>query len=302
MLNISHPITTENRLMLRHVSCFAEYQSYLNDSEKIRRMRDLFMEPLRQKRESFTVPGWCFVCNNQTEFRMDIPMSSASNPNAKPPQKNWRERMNCRNCGFNNRARAAIHIFQQECNPNLNSAIYITEQTTNLFKITKENHPLTIGSEYLGNETPYGECNVKGIRNESITNLSFRDNSLDFILSFDVFEHVPNYADGFRECLRCLRPGGKLLMTVPFISSNEATTVRATVQTDGSVIHHLPPEYHGDPINSSGCLCFYHFGWDVLDSLRNVGFPIANALLYWASEYGYIGYSDQICFLAQKSE
>jgi hypothetical protein len=63
----------------------------------------------------------------------------------------------------------------------------------------------------------------------------------------------------------------------------------------------LPPEYHGDPINSAGCLCFYHFGWDILSSLRAAGFGKAEALLYWSSDFGYLGNADQIIFLARKN-
>ena len=31
------------------------------------------------------------------------------------------------------------------------------------------------------------------------------------------------------------------------------------------------PEYHGDPI-SGGVLCFHHFGWALLDDVREAGF------------------------------
>jgi hypothetical protein len=34
----------------------------------------------------------------------------------------------------------------------------------------------------------------------------------------------------------------------------------------------LEPEYHGDPLSSDGILCFYHFGWDLLEEFRRCGF------------------------------
>lgn len=62
--------------------------------------------------------------------------------------------------------------------------------------------------------------------------------AFDFIFSFDVFEHIPDYRAAFRECLRCLKPGGELVFTVPFSHSSERNIVRAEVNADGNVVHH----------------------------------------------------------------
>ena len=75
--------------------------------------------------------------------------------------------------------------------------------------------------------------------------------------------------------------------------------MRAYLCQAGGLVHLLPPEYHGDPINPEGCLCFYHFGWDILDDLREVGFSDAKALLYWSKEFGYLG-GEQLILVAQK--
>jgi SAM-dependent methyltransferase len=195
--------------------------------------------------------------------------------------------------------RAAIHILEQECVPLQSSRIYITEQTTPLFQALLARYPNLVGSEYLGDPLPFGATDARRIRNESITKLTFLNDEFDYILSFDVFEHVPDYAKGFAECFRCLKPGGKLLFTVPF-TSKPNTLIRAKVNSDSTISHLLPPEYHGDPLNSKGCLCFYHFGWDLLDSLRNLGFRDTLALIYWSREFGYLGHGGQIIFEAQK--
>jgi len=66
------------------------------------------------------------------------------------------------------------------------------------------------------------------------------------------------------------------------------------------VSHVLPPEYHGDPLQSGGCLSFYQFGWELLDELKAMGFKDATALLYWSRELGYLG-GEQILFTATKA-
>lgn len=286
-----------SQIAIRHISSFAEYTAYINAAKGLQASRRQHMTRLAQSPHPFTVPGNCFVCGKDVEFAMNIP--SGDGRGVRP--LNWREGLKCPDCRFNNRTRSTIHIFQQECLPSQDAAIYMTEQTTGMFRFIKKNYSLAIGSEYLGSQVPLGQVDGNGIRNESVTNLSFPDNTFDFILTFDVLEHVPDYRKGFAECLRCLKPGGRLLFSVPFRVQNETTLVRATVGVDGIVTHLLPPEYHGDPINSNGCLCYYHFGWDMLANVTRLGFAKAEALLYWESDFGYLGNADQIIFLAEKS-
>jgi SAM-dependent methyltransferase len=152
----------------------------------------------------------------------------------------------------------------------------------------------------LGDSVSYGSCNGDGIRNEDLTRLSFDSDALDFILSFDVLEHVPNYKKALAECYRCLKPDGTLFFTAPFSRNSEKNIVRAYLSQAGEVIHLLPPEYHGDPINSDGCLCFYHFGWEILDDLRTVGFKSSYALLFRSEHFGYLG-GEQLIIVAKKS-
>jgi len=246
---------------------------------------------------SFMVRGHCFVCGTEKDLEVDFSYSYPIDGEVVP---NWREHLKCPSCNLSNRMRAALHILDQECLVRRESRIYITEQSTPLFRAVRAKYPNAVGSEYLGRAVPLGMSGKNGLRNESIAKLTFRSNSFDQILSFDVFEHVPDYEKGFAECFRCLKPGGALLFSVPFNAVEPNTTVRAQLNSDGTITHILPPEYHGDPLNTEGCLCFYYFGWDVLASARAVGFQNVSALFFWAREYGYIGNRDQYIFLAQK--
>lgn len=247
--------------------------------------------------EVISTPGYCCVCRREVRFHSDL-AHGFPGPSGKL-MPNWRERVVCPNCRLNNRMRAAIHFFAHTCQPAADSSIYLTEQTTPLFAWFTEHYSNSVGSEYLGKGVAAGSCNIEGIRNESLARLSFADEVFDFILSFDVFEHIPDYAAAFGECLRCLKRGGALVFTVPFSHGSERNIVRAEVGADGNVVHHLPPEYHGDPINAGGCLCFYHFGWSLLEELRQLGYKDAAAYFYWSAELGYLG-GDQLLFMASK--
>ena len=141
---------------------------------------------------------------------------------------------------------------------------------------------------------------VRGFRHEDLLALSFATDSFDGILSFNVLEHVGDSTVSFRECLRVLKPGGKMIFTVPFMVNMETDMVRAVLRPDGTVEHLLPPEYHGNPIDpEGGSLCFRYFGWRMLDDLRAIGFEDVRAMLYWSRELGYLGV-EQVLFVASK--
>ncbi|MBT5016347.1 class I SAM-dependent methyltransferase, partial [Candidatus Peregrinibacteria bacterium] len=248
--------------------------------------------------EGFLLKGYCAVCHNESSFYTDFQHAVTDYKGDKHP--NWREHLVCGKCKLNNRMRASIHLFQQKCAPHKNADIYITEQTTPLYAWLKQHYTSVIGSEYLGSTCGFGENNSKNIRNESLTELSFANNSFDYILSFDVFEHIPNYQTAIQECARVLRAGGQMLFSVPFMADLEKNNVRARICQDGTIEHLMPPEYHGDPINSDGCLCFYHFGWQLLDEFRKAGFNSVKALFFWSDKLGYLGV-DQKLFIATKS-
>jgi SAM-dependent methyltransferase len=196
--------------------------------------------------------------------------------------------------------RASIHLWHWALRPERAVRLYVTEQITALYRWMKRRYPRTVGSEFLRDGTPRGGVNAQGIRHEDLTALSFADDSLDSIVSLDVMEHIPNFRRALAECVRVLVPGGKLLLSVPFHRGPNHLE-RARVRDDGSIEHLLPPEYHGDPLDPGGCLCYHHFGWDILDFLKEAGFKRAGAQLIWSSELAYwAGEGDMIQFIAEK--
>ena len=101
--------------------------------------------------------------------------------------------------------------------------------------------------------------------------LTYHGNSFDVCTSTELFEHVPDDVQGFRELRRVLKPGGILLFTVPMMVAEE-TLERARL-VDGRIQHLLTPEYHNDRIRgSSAVLCFRNYGQDILYRLSLAGF------------------------------
>jgi hypothetical protein len=274
-------------LVVERVSSFAEYRS------RCESMKEVFADRARNERNlipadnvgnDFWVRGFCTVCQCWTRFQVDFQFAPRGQDR---PMPNWRESLVCPGCRLNNRMRASFQIFQECLHPALGSSVYMTEQVTPLFAQVAAHYTATVGSEFLSDGTPVGSENALQVRNEDLTRLSFGDARFDYVLTFEVLEHVPDYTAALRECARILKPGGIMLVTVPF-HGGERTTVRARVGPDG-IEHLLPPESHGDPLESEGCLCYYHFGWDFIAKLKEAGFRDVSCLDVYSQPLGYLG-------------
>ena len=249
--------------------------------------------------ESFKTPGFCCVCGQATNFLTSFMYSTGLTPDGRS-MPNWREHMQCEHCGLVNRVRAAIHALHTCAQPKTASRIYITERLTKTYSWLEKRYVNLQGSEYFGPNHKLGAV-MDGIRHEDVMNLSFEDNSFDFVLSFDVLEHIPFPEKAFKEIYRVLDENGLFLFSVPFLSNSLSDVIRASMRNDGSIEHHLPAEYHGNPVEpEGGALCFRYFGWKMLDQLRKVGFKNVRCLAYWSEEQGYLG-KEQYLFFAKKS-
>jgi hypothetical protein len=245
-------------------------------------------------KKKISVPGFSYTAQASVDFCLDTLYGT-------PEVPNWRERLVCPLTHLNNRIRASVHIMDCECGPYLNSDIYITEQVTPLYKFLSAIYPNLVGSEFLGSKFPGGFTGENGIRNEDLTSLSFETGSFDFCLSFDCLEHIPFFDKAFSEIYRVLKPGGKLLWSAPFDLNRKENVIRAQIKEDGSLEHILAPEYHGNPISTGGegSLCFTIFGWEVLETIRQIGYSDSYAIIYWSDAFGYLG-GHQSIFVAVK--
>lgn len=195
-------------------------------------------------RDQAILPGYCWVCRDVRAFTYDMRYSDGR-------RVNWRERIVCPSCRLNNRLRLSVQILERLVE-DTRPSIYLTEQVTPLASYIATRFPSATMSEYLGTEFSAGEVDARGIRHENVTSLSFEDETFDFILSFDVLEHVPNYRAALAELFRVLKPSGRILISVPFGLLTDRNIVRARVNADGRIEYLLPPRIPRQSRRSSG--------------------------------------------------
>lgn len=127
-------------------------------------------------------------------------------------------------------------------------------------------HPKYIFSEYFPDPNLKPGQLVGGIRFENLQSLSFKDNSLDLIISLDVFEHIEKPYMAFKEIYRVLKPNGIHIFTVPL----DLTNTKHLFDDYGNPLYSLI--YHEDPLRSEGALVYTQFGIDIVDILDEYNF------------------------------
>jgi SAM-dependent methyltransferase len=238
------------------------------------------------------VEGRCYVCDTVVGFATERDRDTGA--------INWRESLSCPSCGLINRWRSSVHMFELLFRPRTEDRIYITEALSPLYSVLAARFPGLTGSEFLPEAETGAEIDIHGVlvRNEDITRLTFGNRVFDYVLTFDVLEHVPDYHKALRECHRILKRGGQLMVSVPF-SFAEETLVRAEVDGQGRVRHLLEPNYHGDPLQEKGVLCYYDHGMEILTHIREAGFGECFAVCFESPEWAY--YHPNVLFIARKA-
>jgi SAM-dependent methyltransferase len=230
-----------------------------------------------QRPKTRTVPGfqnegYCYCCDSRTQF---VATSDW-----------WRDDYRCTNCNSAPRERALMfcieRFFPQWRNLSIHESSPVLGRGANR-RLTKE-APAYVASHYYAGAAP-GNI-VNGIRCEDLEHLTFDNESFDLHITQDVFEHLFNPAAAFREIARTLRPSGAHVFTTPLVRKNEPTRFCASLAPDGTVIHLVEPEYHGNPISSEGSLVTVNWGYDITNFIFETSGLFTEMVLLDIPEYG----------------
>lgn len=264
--------------------------------KKYSKISDLAVKLNKELQENYTsqnkLKGYCLNCNEIVNFNYDFMMDA---------KVIWyREQLICPLCGFNNRHRIILHLLKNFINKK-GLKIYLYEQITQFYSVINNTYGVdskVVGSEFLNQDLKSGTI-VDGIRHEDALNLSFENDSIDLMISNDIFEHIPDIKQAFKEAHRVLKKGGNLLFTVPFYPDYEETLIRANVE-NGEIVYLTEKEIHGNPLSEEGSLVFYTFGWDIMKFQKEAGFKDPYAIAILDDKCGHFDYTPMLVFVAQK--
>lgn len=241
--------------------------------------------------------GFCIYCDKEVNMKYDLSFEHYTNYK----DTAFASLLSCPKCLFVNRSRTMLYVINKFINNRKNLTIYSLEKISPFYRALKKWYGkdfTIIGSEFLGDDIPSGSI-INGTRHEDALNLSFDDNSLDFIVSNDVYEHVSNIQKTFKEAYRTLKSGGYMLFTIPFFPDNSITTTRAKIENNELVLL-MEKEMHGNFLSEEGSLTFYNFGWDILNLQKDAGFKDPYIIGILDEKFGHINYSPLLVFVARK--
>lgn len=201
----------------------------------------------------FEVEGYCPCCDRKVTF-------TAYN--------SWlRENFLCSNCGSLPRERALMMIIEKYF-PNWRDLKIHESSPVNRGASLKlrKGAKKYIDSQYNANKS-FGIL-LENCINQDLENQTFNNEVFDIVVTQDVMEHLYEPAKAFAEIARTLKKGGAHIFTVPIINRHKPSEVWAIKGENNSPVFLQTPEWHGKPVDSKGSPVTMHWGFDIVNYIK----------------------------------
>ncbi|MEM7356882.1 MAG: class I SAM-dependent methyltransferase [Acidobacteriota bacterium] len=194
--------------------------------------------------------GFCPTCDQQVRFIA---------------AQDWlRDHFLCSRCGSIPRERALMHVIETYY-PNYRDLV-IHESSPGARGASvklQSNCPHYVATQFDPALARGVHDEKRGFRNEDLEQQTFADASFDLVVTQDVFEHLFDPSRAFAEVARTLKPGGAHIFTTPLVNKQRPSERCSERLPDDTIRHLKPPEYHGNPIDDSGSLVTFNWGYDI---------------------------------------
>jgi SAM-dependent methyltransferase len=204
--------------------------------------------------------GYCCICEAEATFEADGA---------------WlRDCYVCLRCGTIPRVRALVHILNMVAPEWRNSKMHESSPGSHYFSERCKRYSYSFFYE----DVPPGGSKF-GNPCENLEALTFADQTFEIFVTQDVLEHVFHPDRALAEISRVLQAGGIHIFTAPKHKTLIESRRRASINA-GGIAHHLPPEFHGNPISAEGSLVTWDYGADFDDRLREwSGYATSNYII-----------------------
>ena len=190
--------------------------------------------------------------------------------------------------GLNSRMRAVLALIDEKLRdlPDHEVRMFAPEAVTPFALRMRGRFVRFLGSEY-GHDDAARRA-LFPVPHQDLTALTLPSDSFDLVMANEVLEHVPDIDAALREIARVLKPGGWYVGTNPFAFMDGKGVVKSSM-VDGKVIHHVEPEFHGNPVHpEGGSLVFEIPGWDIVPRAKAAGLGNAHMRFVASQAHGYV--------------
>lgn len=198
--------------------------------------------------------GYCPCCEQSTFFIA---------------RNSWlRDHFKCTNCNCIPRERALMLAIKEECPNWQNLNIHESSPGKRGHSVLLRQKATAYTETQFFPDMPLGS-NVYGVRCEDLEQQTFEDSIFDIVITSDVMEHIYDPEKAFQEIHRTLKPGGSHIFSVPIINKHKATQRWANKGKDGNPEFLFEPEWHGNPVDKKGSPVTMHWGFDIIEFIKN---------------------------------
>ena len=201
----------------------------------------------------FVKRGYCLCCAREVTFKAN---------------NHWlRDSFFCPNCCSIPRERALMYFLEKRLLGWRTMKIHESSPSNKgaSLKLRKEGKYYS-ASHYFSDDM-LGQ-KIGDFTNQNLEKLTFENSVFDVFITQDVFEHIYNPSLAFSEISRVLKNGGVHIFTVPIINRFKQTERWAQKDDLGNVQFLHDPEIHGSPIDKKGSFVTMHWGFDIVDYIR----------------------------------
>jgi SAM-dependent methyltransferase len=196
--------------------------------------------------------GFCPICERETVFRSE--------------DKWFRDNLFCLSCETGSIPRErAVMLTIKSVAPNWQAlSVHESSPCARGVSLRLQRECAGYVATQFFSDVPLGTSR-RGFRCEDLERQTFENSCFDLVVTQDVMEHVFDPAEAYRQIWRTLRRGGFYIHTTPIFKDRVSTVCRAERLPGGSIRHLLPAQYHANPIEDSGSLVTFDYGYDLPD-------------------------------------
>jgi len=279
---IDFPYSTEYQS--NHIRSYREYKKYTYKMNSIYNKRFILEKNIVGNHSgAFTLKGYNAITQEiQTYYISD----NRDHQHRGVGMPNLREELYCPATKTNSRIRALILQYLKE-----------TEGLKAKPKVLCN----SIGdgiSDYLYRDDANAVTNYEWIEDKQSTTLckyldptdtGLESESYDVIIEAEQLHLVPDHIASLTEAAKLLKPGGRLILSVPFLNGQKHTQVRAYTSEEGERVDILPPITFNHTTDQLPRVCYRLYGWSLLDDIKAAGFSDAYGAFSWSLYHGILG-------------